>query len=701
MSDSSAEGIEATPKQELRDLRRMLVFLVLLVMLAVAIGVGTLGNTALFHHIPNPFGDPVLDNTILKSWALFPKIFSGEFLMATMAEYRPVGYAFFAVFNNLLPDAGASTWHQMLIGLHLAGSVILFLMLRMLVRNGEAFILSMIYLTHPVFVPLLNDINLVYLPWGLLLSLLTAWLFLLYLRSRNALCLLISFFAFGLSLFTYRHAVILPVHLIALCLYHDRSPRVTVCALVCLSLAGLLAALFSVQPLIVLGVLAVLAITSSGATTLPRTRYLELAKLIPPYLAIIGLGAAVSVSTELPQIIEVALDHSRNAKLIEPTQLRFVSKCLLSGSKLSLAALVGAWLVPVLLVRKPQFAALGAILLVLSFTATTRDCRKYRDSLTYWQSLNAQVPDHQGVQINLARAYIDAGRHGPARDLLMWLQYGAKVSGPAETVVNSMLGEAYAGLGNDKVAGAYFFSGLGVSRWNYEIMKNLLMPAGGFCFRLGYLNTAEFCWASGLVMDRYDARLYNVLGKVLIYKNFFRAAEKYLQHVLSLQPRNRTALYYLSFIAQLGGRDADFRAFVRRWRETTGITREMDFAPVYAAYGFDREKMVAMFSDNPSKMLPAWKREWLADGEASNYVVEHEGRTYNFYEVALEIGKFFMRRENYREALTRLAAAHRASPGSREVLQLLVEANRGLGRGHEADRYEKQLQTLSKDAATD
>lgn len=701
MSDRGAESVEATPGKEARARRQTLICLALLALLALAACVGTLDNTAQFHHVPNPFGDPVLDNTILKSWPLFPKIFSGEFLLTTTAEYRPVGYAFFAVLNNLLPNVGTSTWHVLLIGLHLASAIILFLMLRMLLGHAAAFITSAIYLAHPIFVPLLNDLNLVYLLWGLLLSLLTAWPFLLYLRSRKALYLLVSFIAFGLSVFTYRHAVILPVHLIVLCLYHDRSPRATASALVYLSLVGLLAGLLNVQPLLALGLLAVLVIASSGAAALPKTRYLELAKLLWPYLVIIGFGAAVSASVRFPEVIEVALDHSRNAKLVEPSQLRFVSKCLLSGSTLSLIALTAAGLVPVALIRRPPMRVLGVILLALSFLATARDCRKYRDSVTYWQNLNEVVPNHRGVQVNLARAYLDAGKYGPARDLLMWLRYGARASGPGETVVSSMLGETYAGLGNDKVAGMYFFSTMFSTRWNYEIMKNLLAPAGAFCFRLGYLSTAEFCWASALVIDPCDVRFYNYLGKVLVYKNFFRAAEKHFRHVLSLQPGNQTALYYLSFIAKLGGGDHDFRVFSQRWREATGTRGEMDFAPVYAAYDFDRDKMVALFSDNPSKMLSEWKVEWLAKGQAPGYVVEYEGKTYNFFEVALEIGKFFMGREDYRAALAHLEAAYKASPQSRDVIELLVVANRRLGRAGEAERYEQLLETPSKDAATD
>ena len=97
----------------------------------IAYGPG-LGNQALLHHVPSDVTDPVLDNPMLRSLALWPKIFTGEFLISTGGHYRPLGYALFALANSTWPDAGAAPWHLATLALHLAAAGLLFVTLRML-----------------------------------------------------------------------------------------------------------------------------------------------------------------------------------------------------------------------------------------------------------------------------------------------------------------------------------------------------------------------------------------------------------------------------------------------------------------------------------------------------------------------------------------------------------------------------------------
>jgi len=81
----------------------------LLAVVGIAVYVNSLGNLALFHHPPNPYTDPVLDNTVLRSFPLLPKVFTREFLLSTYGQYRPAGYAFFALLNSIIPPPITNT----------------------------------------------------------------------------------------------------------------------------------------------------------------------------------------------------------------------------------------------------------------------------------------------------------------------------------------------------------------------------------------------------------------------------------------------------------------------------------------------------------------------------------------------------------------------------------------------------------------
>ena len=90
---------------------------VLLVVLGVAAFANSFGNSALFHFAPSYYTDAVLDNSMLRSPQLFPKIFTGEFLPTTGGEYRPLGYALFALLARLIPAQSPGAWHAAMLSL--------------------------------------------------------------------------------------------------------------------------------------------------------------------------------------------------------------------------------------------------------------------------------------------------------------------------------------------------------------------------------------------------------------------------------------------------------------------------------------------------------------------------------------------------------------------------------------------------------
>lgn len=687
------ENADMSARSETRPKRRYATPLLALALIGVGIAAfaNTLGNKALFHHVPNTYCDPILANSILQSPPLVHKVFTREFLLATHGEYRPLGYALFALVNRFMPEDGQMGWHVLLIGMHVVSVLFVFLTLHMLVRDARAALTAAVYAIHPVLAPLVNDINTIYFLWGLLFSAITIWLFLVYLRTDNALFLLASILSFAASAFTFKHALILPAFLMTLCLYHETHPRGAVAGLAYVALAAFIGCVLHVPVLITLGVLLVLLVVAGVATGLRADRYVALAKLLPPYLAIALLSVTISLAIELLPVHEVALKALREADMIAPSQPWFVWQRILTGSALHTISLLVAALLPLLLLKPRLFYAAGGVSLAFLLAVVIWSNTSYRDDVRYWGRMNEVAPGLPAVELNLASAYVDHGKWEQARELLLHLAHEVTVEGHAfPMTVRSKLGRTYAGLGDDKVAGFFFFDTTKAA-WYYRIMKHPLMESADYEFRVGYLSAAEYAWACCLVLDPYDVRLYNNLGVVLTYKNFFRAAAKYFRHVLSLQHDNRTALYYLAFLAKAGGDDKEYETYSRRWMAVAGADAEPDFQSVHDAYRFDGDQMRGSFSPNPSDMF------YHLDG----YTVHYKGKAYSFWEVPLEIGKYFLRQSNHAAAAEHLSEAHKANPNSKEVVRLLAEARRKLNQAEEADRLERLLETMSNEDKRD
>jgi len=685
-NDVDGSDVGPTIGPEPKD--RSAVFLLVLMALVAAGYANTLGNTALAHHVPDPYRDAVLDNTMLASRALLPKLFTHQFLLATYGEYRPVGYTVFALINTVL--SGEAAWHAALIGVRLLTVVIVFVTLRMLVGAVLAGALSAALALQPLLVPLVNDVNLAYLAFGLLFTVATVWLFLLYLRRSLALYLVLSLACFALSVFTYSYALVAPAFLIVLQVYHRSHPRVAAMALVYIALAAGVAALVGLPAVHALVLLSLLALGSSAVTGQARGCRSGLARSLPAYLVVVGLFFAVSSALEMRPVHQKAMAQLTAADMIAPYLPTFVAGRMLTGSVLAMASALAALLAPGLLLERRGSAAAAAAALVLLLVGTVYWNGAYRDDLSYWQRMSRLEPDRPVIQLNLAKAKVSAGQYEEARDALIRLGLGTKVEAPAfRLATQTNLGKAFAGLGEDKLAGYFLFS-TGWAGWEYRVMKNLLMDLADFSMRTGYLSNAEYCWSSGLVLDPFDVRLHRNLGKVLMYRNFYRAAQRYLEHALDLAPDDADSVYYLAFIAQAAGDEQQYARCRALWESITGDS-DFDFQPVYDAYRFDREQMRAWFSENPVQMLFA----------RPEYATTFRGETYRFWEVPVEFGQYFSRQGDHARAAAQFSLAYEANPRSREVVRLLAEARRKLGQTSEAQRLEAVLEALPDEAKED
>ena len=688
MGESTSQALQRAAG---RPRYRPLMLVGLLIALGVATYAASLGNRALFHHAADPYIAPVLDNSMVQSFPLLPKLFCRSFLLSTYGEYRPAGYALLALVRRILPWDSGVAWHGALIALHLLTALIVFLTLRMLVSDWAASALSAAYLVHPILVFLVNNVNQMYFLWGLCFSALTLWLCLLYLRTNGPAYLLVSVVAFVVAAFAFRHAAVLPAFVIVLCLHHAPRPRTAAAMLVCVALAASAAAVFQVPVLVTLGALCALMLSAGMATGAGKEQYLDLARVLPPYVGVVALYVFVSLTVKPEPLHAVTLEVLKEADMVAPVQPEWVWRWAHAGSALLLVSFGATVFFPLLLLSK-RLSRFVVVLLAFLCFVSVRESLYYRDDARYWGRLARLRPDHAAVQVNLATALVNEGDYGAARDLLIRLivERGIRLSyesgfknAPLPLMVQVKLAEAYAGLGDDKTAGFYFFSATR-GHWKFRMMRNLLTEAGDFCFRTGYISVAEYNWASGLVLDPYDVRLYNNLGRTLTYRNFFRAAARHFEYVLSLQPDNVTALYYMAFLSKVLGRQEDHAAYCRRWRAVTHSAGEPDFQPIYDGFRFDPDKMRAWFSGNPCEM----------SFQLQGYKAQYEGKTYSFWEAPLSIARYLVGQGRYTDAETYLQQAHEANPGSREAIQLLIEVYGRLNRPDDAKRMQGLLEAL-------
>jgi len=660
----------------------------------------TVGNRALAHFPCDPYSDPLLDNSIVRSRPLLAKVFTGEFLLSTHGEYRPLGYALLGLIDVVMPEHAEWGWRLVPIAMQVLTALVLFLLLRALAGDWPGAALSAAYLLHPLLLPVVNDLNMAHVAWCLLFSALTLWLFLLYLRRRSAWALLGSVVCFAAAVFSSRHAMVLPALLIALCLHQEKHPRATAAMLVWMACAAALGAALGVPPLAGMFALGALVVVVGIALEAPRERYVELAKAMPVYVAVVGARVFVSLTVQPVPLHRIAMEATSEAGMDLPSRLEAIWRWMLAGDATQVAALAVAALLPAAcLALRRRWRLLAAVALAFLLAVTVRGSRRYRDDVSYWRHVARLRPGDVVVELNLATALEDAGRWEEAKEILFRLAFeeGIPLTYQGETVnadpipmtVQSRLGRLFEGLGDDKSAGFMFFSQTR-ALWRYRVMKNLLMEAADYCFRTGYLTSAEYCWASGLVLDPYDVRLHNGLGQTLVYRNFFRAARRYFGRTLELQPRNRTALYHMAFVARTLGAQQDYERWAGRWRKVTGSRDGPDFEPIYSGYRFDRERMREWFSGNPYDM----------SANLEGFKADYKGRTYRFWEVPLAVGRHFAERGQYELAVTYLTRAHETNPQSREALRLLAEALRHVNREHEAQQMERLLRSLHDEGET-
>jgi len=230
--------------------------------------------------------------------------------------------------------------------------------------------------------------------------------------------------------------------------------------------------------------------------------------------------------------------------------------------------------------------------------------------------------------------------------------------------INVELGRLYHKMGKVKVSAYYFLhKPTGALPGASKIAKWRLIPIGDFFFDFGYLSYAENYYASALVLDPYDINIYRKLGEILVYKNFLRASLRYFDKVLNRDPEDKEAILYACFASKMI-RDKDkYHYYKNLWEKQTNT--KLNFKSIYAKFKhFNRDKLRKMLSGDPVVLFYTGETD-------KRFIYKQNNKKYIFWEVPLEIGKYFYRRGNYDAAIVFLQYAYNISGGRKEIKEYL------------------------------
>lgn len=663
------------------------------VLVGFATYANSLHNEALFHMTPTVYTEGVMDNSRLQNHRLLGRIFTSEFTLYTYGEYRPVGYALFALANTYVDSEVA--WHLVLLAIHLINALLVFAILRALVDDIAGGALALLWAVVPVFVPLVNDINSIYVLWGIQFSLLSIWLFELYVQRRGALYLGACIVLFAVSLFTYSYGMLAIPVMVLLALFPHKWGKALVCSMVGLCLLFFLTALAGVSGLVVAGAVTTLVVIAGAASSVEGRRFVDMGKVVVAAIVLVVMRSLVAKSIGILPLYYDPLGYIGEAKLSLPLEVTFVLHRLLYTPLflISVGLALVAGVVILFRRRAGYFLAAGAAL--IGIVATLSFSSWYRDEVSYWDKLAARSEGEeaeQAVQLHLAKAHIKAKNWERARALLFDLKYVSDCHEQLELHANVELGKLYEGLGKDKTAGFYYFQEpVGqLTLISAEFKKWKVLPLGDFLFRLGYLSFAENFYACAQVLDQHDVGIYKRLGKTLLYKNFFRAARKYFRLALSYCPDDPECLYYLAYLSKTLGDERAYALWRARWQETGG-GGELDFQPILDSYRFDKDKARTWFSESPGYLFFEGERT------ESKWAYRYQGVSYVFWEIPLEVGRYLYERDDYPRSLKFLTGAHKLKPDSKEALELLVKAYQRQGNYEMAAEYKKKLEKLGNE----
>lgn len=653
----------------------------------------TLHNKALFNHPPTIYTDSLLNISLLQSYKLFPQIFTTEFSIHTLGEYRPITYALVSLLRNFTNSSNYLAWHFFLIGIQILNALIVFLILKELINKITSAFFSLLFLVHPFFSFLVNDLNKLYILLGIEFILFTLLFYTLYLKKKTLFYLLVSVFSFALSVFTFRLAILSPVFIVLLHALYAKNKQALTISFIYLSILFVFFSLGNLNLMFLFSISLILVCILSYNIYEKKEGFLHLVTHLLPYFAVVILWIFITWKVDLKPIYVYPVQQIKAALLLTPFETSFVLKNFLSYHKMYLLAIITVLCLPLFLFFDHKGwikRGILSILVGLFIFSTMKLNSLYAGDVKYWEEIN-EISNNRNniVKLNLSKAYLKEGKLRQAKKLLFHLKYEKENHGLVEDTINTELGKLYFAQQQYKLAGYYFLQKpKGCLPGAEKIDKGRLKDIGDFLFNIGFLSYAENYFACALVLDPYDLELLNRLGKVLLYKNFFRASGKYFEQVLEYDKNNDTAIYHLAFIYKTIGDEKKFKVFRKKWRELHHTKEEMDFTKVYSQYKYDKERIRQYLSSDPVVLFSF-------GGTDSEYLYKYRKQIYNFWEVPLEIAQYFFYQTKYKASLGYSLYSHKLNRKSKEVVECCLKNYQKLNNQEKVKEYTEMLKEMS------
>ena len=642
--------------------------LVLYVLISVFFAFLTINNKALFFHPTSLYTDSIPQISLLGSKELLTKIFTSDLSLYTHGEYRPIPFLVLSCIKILLKKHfGPPAVHIFLIFMHLLCTFIFFFISLKLLSELPAFLLSLMFLVHPLLIIPVNDPNQVCVSMGILFCLLSIFYYLVYLEERRKSAFFLSLFFFVTALFCSKLAIFVPIFIAIFCHIGLKHKKVALGICIYFVLLFILLSVCGINSVFLFAGALLFTLIFVLNTMEDKKELFSVLLNLSLFMGFIFIWYWISNYVGVKPVFKYPLAKMDSSSILRPFYLLFIWKSIFGKNMLYVFLLIPLFIVPLLLGNElwQNIIISGFVLFFMTFSVGL--CKVYESDVKYWEAVNKSM-DEPVSMVNLAHAYISENMYEKAENILYGLKFErGHLPDLLRDTINVELGLLYHKMGKEKISAYYFLQKpSGALPGASKIAKWRLIPIGDFFFDLGYLSYAENYYASALVLDPYDVDIYKKLGKILVYKNFLRASLRYFDKVLKRNPKDKEAILYACFVSKMI-RDKDRYSYYKSmWKKETKT--EPDFKPIYAKFNhYNRDRLRKMLSGDPVVLFYTGETD-------KRFVYKLNNKKYVFWEVPLEIGKYFYRRGNYDAAIAFLGYAYDISGGRKEVKEYLSMA---------------------------
>ncbi|NOZ20710.1 MAG: tetratricopeptide repeat protein [Planctomycetes bacterium] len=515
--------------------------------------------------------ESILRLPILSHWRNLPTIFSQEFMIYSDGLYRPFSYAVLAVLRTFIPAQAAGLWHALLIGLHLADTLLIFAIVKRLVRHvGAAALAAAAFGFHPLASVVANDMNHFFILLSVTFYLCSLFGYIAYRDREGPAPLIFAIIMFSVGLLASPIVATLPIVLMVYeWLYRRRGLRKSLPVLLpflVLTAVAIWSYTYLHPHLVLYSYKAVEGSAWPSFFTIVAGGYrcalgLALGRQIPVVLldmftriytwenagfligaaaSIVLLGLALWMAWRREAaglgLIVIFTTLIPFASTAWNPVTEYVSWSYLYAPLVGLALIVGGLADRLLPLRGSRERAVGLLLLVL--IVGQYGLRLYRiNSVTrtpvaYWEHVLALAPRSGSAQVELGRAYLAEGRVDEALRCLFTRDVPT-LDKSCEAMCRYYLREG------NVLAAMIHAEFADNTRTQAAIFEHLHVP-----------DHAESRLGQALSRDKFDTDAMKSLARVLAEKGYVPDARRWLQCVIETDPSDAEARELLAEIGK-------------------------------------------------------------------------------------------------------------------------------------------------------